>query len=88
MTSVRATGLADDFNYRSAAAGMASACERGDEEEVQFLLHAGVEVDTRFEVRRAPCLPNCHYKPYGNHLVEPQHPCVRHSVACQVPFIC
>ena len=41
----------EEHNYRTASAGLASACERGDEEEVQFLLHAGVDVDTRFEVR-------------------------------------
>ncbi len=43
----------EEHNYRTASAGLASACERGDEEEVQFLLHAGVDVDTRFEVRMA-----------------------------------
>jgi hypothetical protein len=43
----------EEHNYRTASAGLASACERGDEEEVQFLLHAGVDVDTRFEVSGA-----------------------------------
>ncbi len=43
--------MEDDFNYRAAAMGLASACERGDEEEVEFLLHGNVDVDSRFEVR-------------------------------------
>ena len=43
--------MEDEFNARAASMGLGSAAERGDEEEVQFLLHGGVEVDTRLEVR-------------------------------------
>jgi hypothetical protein len=35
---------------RIAERGLASACERGDMEEVKFLLHAGVDPNTQFEV--------------------------------------
>ena len=54
---------------RVAELGLAAACERGDAEEVKWLLHAGVNPDTRFEVRRLRAFPRC------SRTVIPRYPC-------------
>lgn len=46
---------AAECSSRVSERGLGSACERGDAEEVKFLLHAGVDPDTRFEVSTRRC---------------------------------